>query len=146
MAAATFFSDYLSPSSDPMRSRKRIARIARLLDSAVVIPGTKIRIGLDPIIGLIPGAGDAVTTALSAYVVYEAYRAGLPPALIMRMALNVVIDLIVSAVPVLGDIGDIFWRANQRNLAIFDAYIANRPTEPVPEGPIIEGNWRRLDR
>jgi hypothetical protein len=140
-AATTFFSDYLSRTSDPVRSRNRIARIARLLDSAVVIPGTRIRIGLDPVIGLIPGAGDAVTTALSAYVVYEAYRAGLPPALILRMALNVIIDLVVSAVPVLGDIGDIFWRANQRNLAIFDDYLAKRPG-----GPVIEGSWRRLDR
>ena len=140
-AATTFFSDYLSRTSDPVRSRNRIARIARLLDSAVAIPGTRIRIGLDPVIGLIPGAGDAVTTALSAYVVYEAYRAGLPPALILRMALNVIIDLVVSAVPVLGDIGDIFWRANLRNLAIFDDYLAKRPG-----GPVIEGSWRRLDR
>ncbi len=145
MAAATFFNDYLSSSADPVRSRNRIAWIARLLDSAVVIPGTRIRLGLDPIIGLIPGAGDAITTALSAYVVYEAYRAGLPPALLLRMALNVVIDLIVSAVPVLGDIGDIFWRANQRNLAIFDEYLANRPNGSSG-GPIIEGSWRRLDR
>lgn len=140
-AATTFFSDYLTRTSDPVRSRNRIARIARLLDSAIAIPGTRIRLGLDPIIGLIPGAGDAVTTALSAYVVYEAYRAGLPAALILRMALNVVIDLIVSAVPVLGDIGDIFWRANQRNLAIFDDYLATRPG-----GPVIEGSWQRLDR
>lgn len=140
-ATTTFFSDYLSRASDPVRSRNRIARIARLLDSAIAIPGTRIRIGLDPLIGLIPGAGDAVTTALSAYVVYEAYRAGLPPALVLRMALNVVIDLVVSAVPVLGDIGDIFWRANQRNLAIFDDYLAKRPS-----GPVIEGSWRRLDR
>jgi len=142
MAATTFFSDYFSRPSDPARSRNRIARIARLLDTAFVIPGTGIRIGLDPIIGLIPGAGDAVTTALSAYVVYEAYRAGLPPALVQRMAINVVIDLVISAIPALGDIGDIFWRANQRNLAIFDEYLAKRPTG----GPIIEGTWRRLDR
>lgn len=140
-AAADFFSQCFSRSADPVRSRTRIARIARLLDSAYAIPGTNIRLGLDPLIGLIPGAGDTVTTALSAYVVYEAYRAGLPPMLVLRMALNVVIDLIISAVPVLGDIGDIFWRANQRNLAIFDDYLANRRG-----GAIIEGRWRRLDR
>jgi len=140
-AAATFFGEYFSRSSDPVRSRNRVARIARLLDSAFVIPGTRIRLGLDPLIGLIPGAGDAVTTALSAYVVYEAYRAGLPAALVLRMVINVAIDLIVSSVPFFGDIGDIFWRANQRNLAIFDAYLARRPS-----GPVIEGTWRRLDR
>jgi hypothetical protein len=143
MAAATanFFNDFFSRSADPVRSRTRIARIARLLDSAYTIPGTRIRVGLDPLIGLIPGAGDAVTTALSAYVVYEAYRAGLPPMAVLRMALNVLIDLIISAVPLLGDFGDIFWRANQRNLAIFDDYLAKRP-----RGAIIEGNWRSLDR
>jgi hypothetical protein len=141
-AATSFFSEVFTRSGDPVRSRNRVARIARLLDSALVSPGTKIRFGLDPLIGLIPGAGDAVTTALSAYVVYEAYRAGLPPLLVLRMAINVVIDLIVGALPILGDIGDVFWRANQRNLKIFDDYLATRRGN----GVIIEGSWRRLDR
>jgi hypothetical protein len=140
-AATSFFSEVFTRSGDPVRSRNRVARIARLLDSALVIPGTKVRFGLDPLIGLIPGAGDAVTTALSAYVVYEAYRAGLPPLLVLRMAVNVVIDLVVGALPILGDIGDVFWRANQRNLKIFDDYLATRRGN----GVIIEGSWRRLD-
>lgn len=115
---------FLSRSRDPARSRARIARIARLLDSAFVIPGTHIRIGLDPLIGLIPGAGDAVTALLSGYVVYEAFRAGLPKPALWRMVANIVIDLVIGVLPVLGDFGDIFWRANRRNLAIFDAYLA----------------------
>lgn len=139
--AANLFHACFSRSGDPLRSRARIARIARLLDSAYTLPGTRIRIGLDPLIGLIPGAGDAVTTALSAYVVYEAHRAGLPARAMLRMVVNIVIDLIISMVPIFGDIGDIFWRANQRNLVIFDDYLAQRSS-----GAIIEGSWRSLDR
>lgn len=141
VAATSFFNEVFTRSADPVRSRARIARLAQLLDSAFVVPGTSIRIGLDPLIGLIPGAGDAVTTAMSAYIVYEAYRAGLPPIAVLRMILNIVIDLVISAVPVLGDFGDIFWRANRRNLALFDAFLATRRG-----GAIIEGSWRSLDR
>ncbi len=126
---------------DPVASRARIARVANLLDSAIAIPGTGIRVGLDPLIGLIPTAGDAITTLLSGYIVYEAYRAGLPKSALLRMIANILIDFVISAVPLLGDIGDIFWRANRRNLAIFDDYLARRRG-----GAIIEGTWRPLDR
>jgi hypothetical protein len=140
-AAASFFGEVFTRTADPVRSRARIARVARLLDSAFVVPGTNLRIGLDPLIGLVPGAGDAVTTAMSAYIVYEAYRAGLPPMAVLRMIVNILIDFVIGAVPVLGDFGNIFWRANRRNLAIFDAFLARRRG-----GAIIEGSWRRLDR
>lgn len=126
---------------DPVASRARIARVANLLDSAIAIPGTGIRVGLDPLIGLIPAAGDAITTLLSGYIVYETYRAGLPKSALLRMIANILIDFVISAVPLLGDIGDIFWRANRRNLAIFDDYLARRRS-----GAIIEGTWRPLDR
>lgn len=139
--AAQLFSNFFTRPSDPAQSRARIARVANLLDSAFVIPGTNIRIGLDPLIGLLPVAGDTVTTILSCYVVYEAYRAGLPKSALLRMVANIAIDGAVSAIPVLGDIGDIFWRANRRNLAIFDDYLARRRS-----GAIIEGRWRTLDR
>ncbi len=88
-----------------------------------------------------PAAGDAITTLLSGYIVYEAYRAGLPKSALLRMIANILIDFVISAVPLLGDIGDIFWRANRRNLAIFDDYLARRRG-----GAIIEGTWRPLDR
>jgi hypothetical protein len=93
------------------------------------------------LIGLIPGAGDMMTTALSAYVVYEAHRAGLPAKAVLRMVVNIVIDLIIGTVPILGDIGDIFWRANRRNLAIFDEHLARHSGDAI-----IEGSWRSLDR
>lgn len=133
--------DLFTRTSDPVRSRARIARVANLLDSAYVIPGTNIRIGLDPLIGLIPAAGDTVTTLLSCYIVYEAHRAGLPRSALLRMAANIAIDTAISNVPVLGDIGDIFWRANQRNLAIFDDHLARRRS-----GAIVEGKWRAIER
>lgn len=142
-AAASFLKDFFFQPRDAAVSRARIARIARLLDSAYTVPGTNIRLGLDPLLGLIPGAGDAITTLLSFYIVYEAHRGGLPKPALLRMVANIAIDAVVGAVPVLGDFGDIFWRANRRNLAIFDDYLARRPR---PAGPIIEGEWRRIDR
>ena len=140
MAAAGFFDDFFSRPSDAMQSRARIARVVRLLDLAFTIPGTKIRFGLDPLLGLIPGAGDTVTALLSFYVIYEAHRAGLPKPALLRMAGNIAIDAVIGAVPLLGDFGDIFWRANLRNLSVFDDYLAR-----MPDGPVVEGNRRRVD-
>lgn len=125
-ASARLFDGLLFRPVDPVQSRARIAWVARLLDGAFTIPGTPIRFGIDPLIGLIPGGGDTIATALSGYIVYEAYRAGLPREALLRMIVNIVIDLIVGLVPVLGDVADVFWRANQRNLAIFDEHLARR--------------------
>lgn len=125
-AAPRSIPSYVSRTSEPSRRRDRIARLAHLMDSAFVVPGTRIRIGLDPIIGLIPGAGDLVSNGLAAYVVYEAYRAGLPRHALLRMVGNIFIDLIMGSVPVLGDFADMFWRANARNLAIFDSHIGRQ--------------------
>lgn len=138
--AADFIRRFFSRPTDALQSRRRVARVARLLDFAFAIPGTGIRVGLDPVLGLVPGAGDAVTTLLSLYVIYEAYRAGLPKSALLRMGANIAIDAIIGAVPLFGDIGDVFWRANRRNLAIFDEHLAR-----MPNGPVIEGDWRRID-
>ena len=104
------------------RSRRetlaRLDRLARLLDTAISIPGTKIRFGADAIVGLLPGIGDAVTTGLSAYIVYEAHRLGVPRALLGRMVANVALDGLVGAVPVVGDMFDVMWKANRRNLRL----------------------------
>jgi Domain of unknown function (DUF4112) len=99
----------------------RIARIdalANLLDTAVLIPGTNIRFGLDAVIGLIPGIGDAITTVLSLYIVNEARALGAPPLLVARMVANVALDGIVGAVPLVGDAFDVAWRANRRNMKL----------------------------
>jgi hypothetical protein len=88
------------------------------LDTAFVIPGTNIRFGADALIGLAPGIGDSVTTALAAYIVYEAHQLGAPRRVLIRMIGNVAIDGIVGAVPVFGDLFDVAFRANRRNVRI----------------------------
>jgi hypothetical protein len=116
-----------------------LARFAWLLDSAFRIPGTGIRIGLEPMLGIIPGFGDVLGKALSLYLVHQAWRHGVPAAGILRMLGNVAIDLAIGAVPVLGDLGDVFWRANRRNLAILDAHLAKAGFG----GPTLDGSRRR---
>jgi hypothetical protein len=101
--------------------RERIARIdalATLLDTAFLIPGTNIRFGLDALIGLVPGIGDAVTTAMSLFIVHEAHQLGAPAPVIARMLGNVAIDGIVGVFPLVGDAFDVMWRSNRRNMRL----------------------------
>jgi hypothetical protein len=101
--------------------QQRLARIdtlATLLDSALLVPGTNIRFGLDAIVGLIPGIGDLITSLVSLYIVHEARQLGAPTHLLIRMVANIAIDGIVGSAPVAGDIFDVMWRANRRNVAL----------------------------
>jgi Domain of unknown function (DUF4112) len=110
---------------------KRMRQLSQLLDSAIVIPGTKRRIGIDPILGLIPGGGDTVSAALSGYIIIEAARMGLPREALMRMVGNIAIDTLVGTVPVLGDVFDVLSKANLRNMQIVESHIqAPPPTSP----------------
>jgi Domain of unknown function (DUF4112) len=108
--------------SSHMPRLRRMRQLSQLLDGAIVIPGTKQRIGLDPILGLIPGGGDTVSAALSGYIIIEAARMGLPRAALMRMVSNLLIDTVVGSVPVLGDIFDVFSKANLRNMQIVESH------------------------
>ncbi len=101
----------------------RIDRLASLLDTRFVIPFTKFRFGADSLIGLAPGVGDAITTALSLYIVYEAHRLGAPKTLLARMLGNVAIDGVFGIVPVAGDVFDVLWRANRRNVRILREHL-----------------------
>ena len=96
----------------------RLERLATLMDAALVVPGTNIRFGADAVIGLIPGAGDLVSAAISSLIVLEARRMGAPGHLVARMVGNIAIDGAVGTVPVLGDIFDVAFRANQRNVRL----------------------------
>jgi hypothetical protein len=101
--------------------RDRVARLdslAALLDTALVIPGTNIRFGLDALIGLVPGIGDTITTAISLFIVHEAYQLGAPHHLILRMLGNVALDGVVGSVPIVGDAFDVMWRSNIRNMRL----------------------------
>lgn len=103
--------------------RRRVARLAWLLDNSIPLPGTRFRIGLDAIVGLLPGLGDLIGVLLSSYIVREAARIGTPPSVLVRMAFNVAVEGIVGLIPVLGDVFDAAWKANQRNLALLDAHL-----------------------
>jgi hypothetical protein len=110
------------PTFTRQRSRaervKRLESIAAVMDTAFVVPGTGIRFGFDGLVGLVPGIGDFVTTALSLYLVHEAWQLGAPKHLIGRMLANVALDGAIGAVPVAGDLFDVLWRANKRNMRL----------------------------
>jgi hypothetical protein len=107
---------------------ERVENLSRLLDVAYGIPGTKLRFGLDALLGLVPIAGDVASAALSAYLIYEARRLGLPRTAIARMIGNVAFDAVLGAVPLFGDIFDVFWRANIRNVRILRRHLGE-PSE-----------------
>ena len=102
---------------------ERAGALARMLDEAFRIPGTDIRIGLDPLIGLVPGVGDVLGGVLSAYVILVAARAGAPGVVLARMVGNVVMDSAVGAVPVLGDLFDAGWKSNTRNVRLLRRHL-----------------------
>lgn len=102
---------------------RRSRSVARLLDEAVRVPGTDRRVGLDPMLGLLPLGGDAIGALLSLYVVVEAYRIGAPKGVLVRMLANLVADFLIGIVPVVGDIFDAVWKANTRNVALLEDYV-----------------------
>ncbi|HET6579615.1 MAG TPA: DUF4112 domain-containing protein [Gemmatimonadales bacterium] len=108
------------------RRLDHLHRVGYLLDNSIGIPGTRFRLGLESLIGLVPGIGDAVAGLLSLYIIVEAHRLGVPRALLARMGWNVAIDTLVGEVPILGDLFDIGFKANLRNLALLDGF-AQRP-------------------
>lgn len=103
---------------------QRLDAIASLMDSAFVIPGTRYTVGLDALIGLAPGIGDAVTTLISLWMVREAHALGAPKHLIARMVGNVALDGVIGAVPLLGDAFDVMFRANRRNMKLLREHFA----------------------
>jgi hypothetical protein len=98
---------------------RRFATVSRVMDELVAIPGTSVRIGLDPIIGLVPVVGDALSALVGFWLIAEAARFGVPRIVVGRMVANTVVDLGVGSVPVLGDLFDVVSRSNSRNLALF---------------------------
>jgi hypothetical protein len=108
--------------ADRERTRRRVATLAWLLDSAFPIPGTRFRIGLEPIVGLVPGIGDVLSGAVGGYIVLEALAAGVPRIVVARMAANVLLDMTVGAIPLLGDAFDFVYKSNTRNLRLFERY------------------------
>lgn len=127
-------------------ARERLERLAWVMDSALRIPGTTIRVGADAVLGLIPGIGNLATTAVSGYLIREAWRLGVPRRTIARMVANVAVDSVITAVPVVGNFADIFWKANRKNMAILAEHLGPPPARPASMGGrVVEGEWRRMD-
>jgi hypothetical protein len=100
----------------------RLDRLSQLLDVAFVVPGTNVRFGVEAILRLVPGIGDVAASALSLYVLYEARRLGIPTPLLVRMIANVIVEGVAGAVPLAGDLFDVAWRANRRNVRLVREY------------------------
>ena len=135
-------------------TRERLTKFANLLDTAFRIPGTGIRFGLEPILGVVPVVGDVLGKGLSVYIVWKAWQLGVPPARLARMLGNIAVDLAIGTVPLVGDIGDVFWRASKYNVRILDEHLermvaaerAKGDELARGEGPVtIEGSAERLD-
>lgn len=102
---------------------ERLRRLGYLLDNSIPIPGTGYRIGLETVVGLVPGLGDLVGGGFSAWIILQAARLGAPPSLLARMGWNLLVDTAVGAVPLLGDLFDAGFKANLRNLALLERHV-----------------------
>ena len=108
------------------REIKRLADVARWMDSAFRIPGTRITLGLDAVIVLIPVIGDTAGLVIGLWIVSRAHKLGVPTPTLLRMLGNLGIDWALGAVPLAGDFVDIFWKANQRNIALLDKEVGSQ--------------------
>ena len=129
------------PSSEEIFSAntttRRIRILARLLDNAIPVPGTNWRIGLDPILGLIPGVGDLIGAVLSGYIVLEAVRAEVPTFTLARMLVNVGIDTLLGAIPGLGDVFDAAWKSNVMNVALLERHLVATGSAPPKRRDVL---------
>lgn len=116
-----FAAPHLAPV--PSHPLARARALTRLLDTAVAVPGTNFRFGLDPVLGLVPGLGDVAGAGLAAYSVLLAGRLNAPRSVIVRMLANITIDTVGGTVPVIGDLFDASWKANSRNLALLEELV-----------------------
>ncbi len=128
-----------SPAERKRRARDRLIGLARLMDSAVTLPGVRRGVGLDAVLGLVPVAGDVVSALIGLYSVVQARELGASRWLQARMVGNLVLDAAIGAVPVAGDIADVFFRAHRRNLELLRRELG----EPWLEAERVEHPARR---
>jgi hypothetical protein len=107
---------------------RELERLARWMDSIFEIPFLKLRFGLDAILGLLPGGGDVAASLVSIYILSAANRYGIPRVAVMRMALNVALDMVLGSIPIAGDLFDVYWKSNQRNIALLRRHLDATPT------------------
>lgn len=114
---------------DPPDELQRVRQWSRWLDTAFEVPVLGWRFGFDALIGLVPGAGDLATTFASLYLMALASRCGMPRIMLARMALNVAIDMLLGSLPLVGDVLDVWWKANYRNARLLETRLAETPAE-----------------
>ncbi|WP_207208865.1 DUF4112 domain-containing protein [Nocardioides oleivorans] len=118
----------------------RLSRqVARVMDDAVTVPGTRVGLGLDALIGLVPGIGDALGSALSGVIVRDAIRARVPMTVLARMGLNLVLDALLGLVPGIGDLLDVAHRANRKNLRLLLREVEREPLREPPSTAYVAG-------
>jgi hypothetical protein len=129
--------------ADLQAAAARVEMLAKVMDSAIPVPGTNVRIGLDSIIGLVPIVGDLVSQAVSSYIIWEAKRLGVSNWTMARMIGNSALDTVIGAIPVLGDAFDVAFKANLKNLTLLRQHLEK--TGALANGPVIDGQSRRAD-
>jgi hypothetical protein len=126
----------------------RITSVAKLMDSLFAIPGTRIRLGVDSLLGLVPVVGDLAAQAVAAYLIWEAKQLGVSKLTLWRMVGNTLIDTVVGAVPLVGDAFDIAFRANMKNLRLLQRHLEKQGYQSAGGSTdnkrIIEGEYRRV--
>ena len=123
-------------------TRSRLDALSRLLDSAVRVPGTNIRFGADALLNFIPGIGLLTSKGMSAYLIWEAHRLGVPTGTLLRMARNVGIDFVISAIPVVGWVGDVFFRSNLRNMDLLRSHLDKMHPPRTIDGTVVRRRSR----
>lgn len=113
-------------SVDTAQRLRRVQRLAWVLDAAFRLPGTRFRLGIDALVGLIPVGGSLIMGAVSLYIVWEAWQMRLPPSVLARMVANILLETAVDAVPVAGDIFDAAFKANLRNVALMEQALGRK--------------------
>ena len=126
----------------------RLNMVARTMDSLFAIPGTRLRLGVDSIIGLVPVVGDILAHAVSVYLIWEARQLGVSKLTLWRMVGNTLIDTVVGAVPLVGDAFDVVFKANMKNLRLLQRHLEKQGYQTAAPGagfgPIIQGDYRRV--
>lgn len=149
MSAGDVFAAIRATGPGRAETLARLDGLSRLLDNAFVVPGTRIRFGIDGIVGLVPVVGDLISAVLSGYIIWEARQLGLPRWKIARMMGNVALDTAMGVVPFVGDVADVMFKANRRNLRIVREHLAKegvtlptaQPAAPR-RGAVIDAEYR----